>query len=134
MDLTYYDPLGEEHRRYSISDLIALIRKAGTSYWNAGSGDAALYYGPVQDSRKIQIYFVPRHGFHLVYFGGGEAPLGAEPSTPPAHPKWATIHVGGDPVRISTRQCLGRDEAAKVLRHFAEHGRASPDQRWAEPR
>ena len=134
MDLTYYDPLGGESRGYGIAGLIALVRKAGPSYWNVGSGDAALYYGPLDDNRKIQIYFVPRHGFHLLYYGKGEAPVAALPSAPTPRPKWATIHVGGDPVRISTRQIVSRPQAEAILAHFATHGEPPPDTEWAPPR
>jgi acyl carrier protein len=132
--LTYKPPSGEELRDDALDELVRRIRKGGASYWNVGAGEAAAYFGERERSPRIVISFVPRAGFHLVYHGGSEHHIAAHPARPPAKPKWVEIDVCGEPTPVSTAQCVSREEAEAVLRHFAQHRTRYPALEWAQAR
>lgn len=134
MKLSYVAPSGEEKRDFAIEDLLAMVRKGGSGYWSIGSGGGLLSIGSPSSGRTMEVYFIPRHGFHLIFEGPRRPPVAAEPPEPAARPKWADIYVGGEKTRISTRQCVSRDQAAAALAHFAAHGEPAPDLLWVPPR
>ena len=134
MKLTYFAPSGREDRDFVVADLAPMLRKSGASYWNVGSGGGLLSYGPIERGRTMEIYFVPRHGFHLIYNDGRNAPLAGEPKEANPKPKWVEIHVGGEPTRISTRQVISRGDAEAAINHFASEGEAWPKINWGSAR
>jgi hypothetical protein len=134
MKLIYFAPSGEEDRDFAVADLAPMLRKGGTSYWNVGSGGALLSYGPVERGRTMQIYFVARQGFHLIFNDGRNSPLAGERKGANPKPKWVEIHVGGEPTRISTRQVVSRGDAEAAINHFASEGEAWPGIAWASAR
>ena len=40
MKLIYFAPSGEEDRDFAVADLAPMLRKGGTSYWNAWGREA----------------------------------------------------------------------------------------------
>jgi hypothetical protein len=132
MKLTWYAPSGESRADMPVAELLAHIRRSGAGYWSVGSGGGLLERGTGE--KAMEIYFVPRLGFHLIFRDGRSGPKAAERSPLPERPKWVEIHVGGEPMRISSRQTLGRDEAERAVRHFAEHGAPDPGQSWQPAR
>ncbi|HET9638545.1 MAG TPA: hypothetical protein VFP12_04990 [Allosphingosinicella sp.] len=128
MKLTWYAPSGESRADMPVAELLAQVRRGGGDYWSVGSGGGLLERG--SGEKAMEVYFVPRVGFHLILRDGRTAPKAAERSPPPERPKWAEIYVGGERMRISSRQTLSRPEAEQTLRHFAEHGTADPERSW----
>jgi acyl carrier protein len=132
--LTYHDPSGATHVDIAVDAVVARIRNAGPSYWNVGSGGATLHRGRAGSTARIDIYYVPRAGFHLIHHGRSKYAHTALPAQPPAKPRWTTIYVCGDGEEISTAQCITRAEAEAVLRQFAADGSMSPAVTWAANR
>lgn len=130
MKLIWYAPSGEVKSGVDLAELLGRIRSGGADYWSVGSGGGLLERG----ARTMEVYFLPRIGFHLILNDGRTGPRAAERDPPPARPKWVEIYVGGEPMRISSRQTLDRAGAERALRHFAEHGSADPNQDWRPAR
>lgn len=128
MKLTWYAPSGERRADLPVAELLAHIRRGGGDYWSVGSGGGLLERG--SGEKAMEIYFVPRLGFHLILRDGRGGPKAAERSPPPARPRWVEIYVGGERMPISSRQTLNRDEAEQAVRHFAEHGAPDPERTW----
>lgn len=128
MKLTWYAPSGESRADMPVAELLAHVRRSGGDYWSVGSGGGLLERG--SGEKAMEVYFVPRLGFHLILRNGRAAPKAAERSPPPARPRWVEIYVGGELTRISSRQTLNRREAEQALRHFAEHGTPDPGRIW----
>lgn len=128
MKLTWYAPCGESRSNMPVAELLAHVRSSGADYWSVGSGGGLLERG--SGEKAMEIYFLPRLGFHLILRDGPSAPRAAERSPPPKRASWADIHVGGEPMRISSRQTLNRREAEQAVRHFAEHGAPDPERTW----
>jgi len=127
--LTFVDPLEGEIEGFPLETLLQRIEEADPAYWNAGAGGGLLYRGPVDRNRTMEIYLVPGRGFHLICDTGG-GPLAATLRDVPDCDPVESILVGGDPMRISRRQCLPIQGAAAVIACFAEHGRRAPDYLW----
>ena len=127
--LTFVDPLEGEIEGFPLKRLLERIEEASPAYWNAGAGGGLLYRGPVDRNRTMEIYLVPGRGFLLIADTDG-GPLAATLREPPAGEGAETILVGGDPMRISLRQCLPIGDAAAAIAYFAEHGGRAPDYLW----
>ncbi|HEX5182272.1 MAG TPA: hypothetical protein VFW19_03865 [Allosphingosinicella sp.] len=127
--LTFVDPLAGEIGDFPLATLIERVEAADPDYWNAGAGGGLLYRGPVARDCTMAIYLVPGHGFHLVCDTDGEA-LAATLRGDSDGRAARTINVGGDPMRISLRQCLPIHAAAAAILYFAERGRRTPDHEW----
>lgn len=128
MKLTWNAPSGERRADMPVAELLAHIRRGGADYWSVGSGGGLLERG--SGGKAMEVYFVPRLGFHLILRDGRSAPKAAERSPPPARPRWVEIYVGGERTQISSRQTVNRREAERVLRHFADHGAPDPGSNW----
>lgn len=117
-----------------IEEVLDLVRHRGSDYWNCNSGDSQLAWQGPQGKRLLTIYFLGEPGFHLVYHHPEGELLAAMPAKEPAKPKWVDIQVGGNPMRISSRQAVSRREAERILTHFAEHGEPDPRHDWQHVR
>src|SRR4051812_38339137 len=127
--LTFVDPLAGEIEGFPLETLLARVEEARPDYWNAGAGGGLLYRGPVERDRTMEIYLVPGCGFHLIADTGG-GPRAATVRGKGGGGGFETIIVGGDPMRISRRQCLPTAEATAAIAYFAEHGRQAPNHIW----
>lgn len=134
MELTYRGPDGRRGPVEDLDEIVRLIRGAGTNYWNVNAGDAGLIRRENGSEQRLSLYFLPvGDGVFQLVWRGSEGLLAALPTREPSRPKWVEIQVGGNPMRISSRQALNRDEAEKVIRHFAMHGTRDPRHDWVHP-
>lgn len=129
MELIFRDPDGGQDSA-DMSQVIELVRSAGTDYWNGASGDAGLEWFDGEEERHLTIFFLGEPGFHLVYDDPELGLLAAMPAKEPPTPRWVDIRVGGNPKRISSRQAVSRAEAERILLHFAERGEPDPRHGW----
>jgi hypothetical protein len=119
----FIPPSGEEVEEPFSHYLRRLIRKEPASYWEAGSGDAAIQYRNRHGVVPSQLIFMFRdpHGFHIEFHTPGANVLRCiRPGKAKENPAIITTSLGGAPWDIPANQFVSRASAARIISAFID--------------
>ena len=131
-EITFIEPDGTTHAAPAIAWLRELVLGSGDEYWQAGSGDSALWYDH-DEKRRTRLLLMEHEpeGFFLLYepvdgVGGYYCPAGAEDG-----PK-VMIYVGGEPMEVPAGSMVPKEVAWEVVEDFLSNGGRSRKLKWQE--
>jgi hypothetical protein len=119
----FIPPSGEKEKEPMPRYLRRLIRKEPASWWEAGSGDAAIQYRNRQGVVLSQLIFMFRdpHGFHIEFHTSTANVLRCiRPAKTKKAPAIITTSLGGAPWDIPANQFVSRTAAAHVISAFID--------------
>jgi hypothetical protein len=121
----YIPPSGEALEEPFVRYLSCLILKEPASYWEAGSGDAAIHFRNRHGVVKSQLIFMLRepHGVHLEYHGPQDLVLRCvRQGRNSRSTQSVNIVLGGAPWSLPVNQFVSRRIAARIVSAFVIGG------------
>lgn len=133
-NVKYRSPAGETTEIPSVETLVRLLAQAPESYWQEGSGDAAVYYKRGSDTSMLLLFKKEPFGFHVEYFarlGRHDHYLSVGSGV---MSELVTIYVGGEPHKLPTGVFISSEAAQAAVEEFFRTGQRTDKVVWKNRR
>ena len=129
-EITFIAPDGTDHAAPEPEWLRELVLGGGDEYWQAGSGDAALWYDHDEERRsRLLLMGHEPEGFFLLYEAPGEGgyycPAGGDEGS-----RAVTLYVGGEGMEVPAGRMVPKEAAWEVVDDFLRDGGRSRRLEW----